>query len=90
MDRVLIPLEFLATPSISASALARERLRYFLQNSAFQPSRGRLLYIHPVGWLVGWLSRFVTINSTSNKTFNLGQKPNLLYIWGKFMMLTAS
>ena len=25
---------------------------YILQNSAFQPSRGRLLYIHPVGWLV--------------------------------------
>ena len=30
------------------------RLSSILQNSAFEPSRGRLLYIHPVGWLVGW------------------------------------
>ena len=39
-----------------------------LQNSAFQPSQGRLLYIHPVGWSVaGQSSGFVTVNSTSIK-----------------------
>ena len=38
-----------------------------LQNSSFQPSRGRLLYIHPVVGCRLSSSRFVTINSTSIK-----------------------
>ena len=43
-------------------------LQCVLQSSAISAAKGRLLYIHPVGWLVGWLSsRFVTINSTSIK-----------------------
>ena len=56
---------------------------YILQNSAFQPSRGRLLYIHPVGWLVGWLSsRFVTINSTSIKP-SVKVRNQTYYIFGE-------
>ena len=46
----------------------------YLQNPAFQPSRGRLHYIHPV--------RFCLHSFYCLKNFNEGQKPNLLYIWG--------
>ena len=58
-----------------------------LQNSAFQPSRGRLLYIHTV---VQLLSRFVTKSSTSIKP-SIKVRNLTYYInnWGTFMMLTA-
>ena len=51
------------------------------QNSAFQPSRGRLLYIHysPCRSVVTIIYHQFYLH----KTFNLGQKPNLLNIWGK-------
>ena len=51
---------------------------HILQNSAFQPSRGRLLYIHPVGWS----SRFVTINSTSIKP-SIKVRNQTYYIFGE-------
>ena len=63
----------------------------FLQNSASPSSSGRLLYIHPVVVVVGRLSsRFVTINSTSIKPFmKVRYLTYILYIWGKFMILTT-
>ena len=53
-----------------------------LQNSAFQPSRGRLLFIHTVGQLVGWSSRFVTINSISMKP-SVKIRNQTYYIYGE-------
>ena len=52
---------------------------FLLQNS----SRGRLPYIHT--WFVGWHYHEVCLH----KSFNKGQKPDLLYILGKFVMSTA-
>jgi len=59
--------------SSNSTAAKRQSLNHFwkfvLQNSASPSSRGRLLYIHPVGRSSSSSSssRFVTINSTSIK-----------------------
>ena len=56
------------------------------QNSAFQPLQRQIALFSPCLWPVG---RHVLSQFFPHKTFQEGQKYNLLHIWGKLMMLTT-